>query len=165
MWTHITCNTQKNITSDNYLSNNFSWVWLLKNILSHCLLQYCCVFVYAFMFKIHNNLILGMIGSTAMRPFLAHACVCTCMGHWYGLKLGADHLSLWRVSEGGCIQPLPWRYRPQMQPTQAPSDLYPAPLPRSGLQRWPSEFLDRCHVTSAGPPTHTDQFKECHSKA
>lgn len=78
----------------------------------------------------------------------------------YGFKLGADHLalsfslSLWRVSEGVCIQPLPWRYHPQMQLTQVPSGLYPAPPPRSGHQRWPSEFLDQCHAMSAGPPTH-----------
>lgn len=79
-------------------------------------------------------------------------------GRWWSLSL---FLSLWRVSEGVCIQPLPWRYRPRMQLTQAPSCLYPAPPQRSGLQRWPSESLGRCHEESAGPPTHRPNKLKC----
>lgn len=70
-------------------------------------------------------------------------------------------LSLWRVSEGVCIRPLPWRYRPRMQPTRALSGLYPAPPPRSGPQRWPSESPVQYHATSAGPPTHRPNTTKC----
>ncbi len=99
-----------------------------------------------------------------------HVCVCA----WSNIRLQAGRrsslslflalslsLSLWRVSEGVCIRPLPWRYRPRMQPTQAPSGLYPAPPPRSGLQRWLSESLDQCHAASAGPPTHRPNTLKC----
>lgn len=48
-----------------------------------------------------------------------------------------------------------------MQPTQVPLGLYPAPPPQSGLQRWPSESLDQCHVMSAGPPTHRQNTLKC----
>lgn len=48
-----------------------------------------------------------------------------------------------------------------MRPTQAPSSLCPAPPPRSGLQRWPSESRDRCHAMSAGPPTHRQDKLQC----
>lgn len=91
------------------------------------------------------------------------ACTHMHMEQEYGLKMDAMiSCSLsWRVSEGGCVQPLPWRYHPRKQPTQAPSCLCPAPPPPSGLQRWPSESLDQCHAMSAGPPVHRWHKLQC----
>lgn len=95
-----------------------------------------------------------------------HVCLCAWSNNtalsW--MLIISFALSLWRVSEGVCIRPLPWRYRPRMQLTQAPSGLYPVPLPLSGLQRWPSVSLDQYHAMSAGPPTHRPHImKSCTS--
>lgn len=91
------------------------------------------------------------------------ACICVSMEQADGLSWNAEpFLSLCgELSEGVCIRPLPWRCRPRMRPTRAPSCLCPALPPPSSLQRWPSESLDRCRVVSAGPPAHRKRNVQC----
>lgn len=91
------------------------------------------------------------------------ACILVWMDPQAGTNCLFLSLSLWRVSGGVCIQPLPWRYRPQMQLTRIPSCLYLSPPPRSSLQRWPFWSLDRCHEASAGPPLHKSSTINCYS--